>query len=105
MHGGALGSGAQAGNKNALKHGRYSAASISNRRALAALIRQTRNLVGSIGWSGNRKGAGGRLKKAPLTAERLVAMARGRGCCSRAQRLQKYYGNNSLRLRHSYSWD
>lgn len=33
MHGGAKGSGAQVGNKNAFKHGRYSKEFIDNRRA------------------------------------------------------------------------
>jgi hypothetical protein len=39
MHGGGAGSGAQAGNSNALRHGAYSAATIAWRRALRALLR------------------------------------------------------------------
>jgi glucans biosynthesis protein len=45
MHGGAAGSGAPAGNKNALKHGRYSAEAIARRRKVRALIRQARELI------------------------------------------------------------
>ena len=37
MHGGAAGSGAPIGNKNALRHGHYSAEAIAERRALAAV--------------------------------------------------------------------
>ena len=39
MHGGAPGSGAQPGNTNALKHGRYTAEAIAEHRALMALLR------------------------------------------------------------------
>ena len=45
MHGGGTGSGAQAGNRNALKHGRYSRELIELRRA-NPLLRQTRYLHG-----------------------------------------------------------
>ncbi len=41
MHGGAPGSGAPAGNKNALKHGRYTRQAIAERKALRELIRQS----------------------------------------------------------------
>jgi glucans biosynthesis protein len=47
MHGGAAGSGAPAGNKNAVKHGRYTAAAIALRRELRALIRENRQLIES----------------------------------------------------------
>jgi hypothetical protein len=40
MHGGAAGSGAQAGNRNALKHGRYSDEAIMFRRLLRQLVRE-----------------------------------------------------------------
>ena len=40
MHGGAPGSGAPRGNRNALKHGRYSATAIARRRYLRTLIRE-----------------------------------------------------------------
>ena len=43
MHGGAEGSGAPPGNRNALKHGRYTAAAIQTRRAVAELIRDARD--------------------------------------------------------------
>jgi hypothetical protein len=42
MHGGAAGSGAPVGNKNAVRHGHYIAEAIAERRALAALIRSSR---------------------------------------------------------------
>ena len=40
MHGGAVGSGAQAGNRNALRHGRYSQELIELRRAVRQLLRE-----------------------------------------------------------------
>ena len=39
MHGGAKGSGAPAGNRNALKHGRYSHEILEFRRAMRDLLR------------------------------------------------------------------
>ena len=45
MHGGATGSGAQVGNKNALKHGRYTAELLTFRRQLTELVREARKLV------------------------------------------------------------
>ena len=45
MHGGKS-PGAPVGNKNALRHGRYSAAAIARRRSIAELIRSARQLVG-----------------------------------------------------------
>jgi glucans biosynthesis protein len=48
MHGGAAGSGAPRGNKNALKHGRYTRAAIEERRQLRALLRQSRSLIQQI---------------------------------------------------------
>ncbi|MFL6799236.1 MAG: HGGxSTG domain-containing protein [Xanthobacteraceae bacterium] len=44
MHGGPS-PGAPKGNKNAWKHGRYSAEAISRRRAMALLVRDARHLV------------------------------------------------------------
>jgi hypothetical protein len=44
MHGG-LSPGAPKGNKNALKHGRYTAEAIARRREIAELIRQVRQLA------------------------------------------------------------
>ena len=40
MHGGAPGSGAPRGNKNALKHGLYTREALAERRALRDLIRE-----------------------------------------------------------------
>jgi uncharacterized protein YjcR len=48
MHGGAAGSGAPRGNKNALKHGRYTRDAIEERRRLQALLRQSRSLIQHI---------------------------------------------------------
>ena len=45
MHGGAYGSGAPRGNKNALKHGLYTREAIAQRRQLRQLIRQARNTL------------------------------------------------------------
>jgi hypothetical protein len=45
MHGGALGSGAPRGNKNALKHGLYTREAIAERRQVSELIRQSRKQV------------------------------------------------------------
>jgi hypothetical protein len=44
MHGG-LSPGAPKGNKNALKHGRYTAEAIARRKEIAELIRQVRQLI------------------------------------------------------------
>jgi uncharacterized protein YjcR len=41
MHGGAAGSGAPAGNRNALKHGRYTRELIEFRRAVRELLRES----------------------------------------------------------------
>jgi hypothetical protein len=46
MHGGTS-FGAPKGNKNALKHGRYTAEAIARRREVAELIRTARALIGS----------------------------------------------------------
>ena len=46
MHG--AGGGAPRGNKNALKHGRYTAKSIAGRREVAALIRAIKELEAEI---------------------------------------------------------
>jgi hypothetical protein len=52
MHGGAAGSGAPLGNKNALKHGNYSAEAISRRREFAQLIRLSRATVAELNKRG-----------------------------------------------------
>jgi hypothetical protein len=48
MHGGAPGSGAPPGNKNALKHGLYTREAIEERRHWRALMRQSRRLIEQI---------------------------------------------------------
>jgi uncharacterized protein YjcR len=48
MHGGAAGSGAPRGNKNALKHGRYTREAIEERQQLRDLLRQSRSLIQRI---------------------------------------------------------
>jgi hypothetical protein len=48
MHGGAAGSGAPRGNKNALKHGQSTREAIEERRRLQALLRQSRSLIQQI---------------------------------------------------------
>jgi len=48
MHGGAPGSGAPRGNKNALRHGRYTREAIEERRQLRALLRQSLMLIQQI---------------------------------------------------------
>ena len=45
MHGGAPGSGAPRGNKNALKHGRHAREALAERRRVRDLIRQSRELI------------------------------------------------------------
>jgi hypothetical protein len=51
MHGGAS-PGAPRGNANALKHGRYSAEAIAERRRIAALVRGMRQLVERVDEQG-----------------------------------------------------
>jgi hypothetical protein len=48
MHGGAAGSGAPIGNKNALRHGLYAAEAIALRRGLAELIRRSRATLADL---------------------------------------------------------
>src|SRR5215470_9398176 len=48
MHGGAAGSGAPTGNKNALRHGHYAAEAIARRRQLSELIRAARATLANI---------------------------------------------------------
>ena len=48
MHGGASGSGAPRGNKNAFKHGIYTREAIAEHRQLGELIRQSRELLQKI---------------------------------------------------------
>jgi len=45
MHGGARGSGAPIGNRNALSHGRYTSQAIGTRREIRALLRTSRKLI------------------------------------------------------------
>ena len=45
MHGGAPGSGAPRGNKNALKFGLYTREALAERKRLRSLLRQSRKLI------------------------------------------------------------
>ena len=45
MHGGAQGSGARAGNRNTLKHGRYSHEALEFRRRMRDLVREAGELI------------------------------------------------------------
>src|SRR5215472_14607218 len=47
MHGG-LSPGAPKGNQNALKHGRYTAVAVANRREIAALLRSMKGLAKEV---------------------------------------------------------
>jgi hypothetical protein len=47
MHGGP-GSGAPRGNRNALRHGLYSAKGIARRRYVRCLLRENQRIVGSV---------------------------------------------------------
>jgi uncharacterized protein YjcR len=49
MHGGAKGSGAPRGNKNALKHGAYTREALERRADTRNLIREARKLLKSLG--------------------------------------------------------
>jgi glucans biosynthesis protein len=48
MHGGAFGSGAPIGNRNALRHGSYTAEAIARRRELSELIRTARDTLAGL---------------------------------------------------------
>ena len=48
MHGCASGSGAPIGNKNALRHGHYTAEAIARRRELSELIRMARDTLAEL---------------------------------------------------------
>jgi uncharacterized protein YjcR len=48
MHGGAPGSGAPPGNKNALKHGRFTREKKAERRRIRELLRQSRKTLADI---------------------------------------------------------
>jgi glucans biosynthesis protein len=48
MHGGARGSGAPRGNRNALKHGLYTRAAMAERRRLGALMREAEEFLEGV---------------------------------------------------------
>jgi uncharacterized protein YjcR len=48
MHGGAPGSGAPRGNQNALKHGLYTRAALTEQKRIRELMRQARQLIEQI---------------------------------------------------------
>jgi hypothetical protein len=49
MHGGAAGTGAPFGNKNAFRHGHYAAEAIAQRRVIAELLRLSRATLADLG--------------------------------------------------------
>lgn len=49
MHGGAKGSGAPRGNKNALKHGAYAREALVRRARMSGLLREARKLLKELG--------------------------------------------------------
>ena len=49
MHGGAKGSGAPPGNKNAFKHGAYTSEAFQRRAEMRELIREARKLLKELG--------------------------------------------------------
>jgi glucans biosynthesis protein len=48
MHGGAAGSGAPQGNRNARKHGRFSGDTIAERKEVRALLEGVRKTLGKL---------------------------------------------------------
>jgi glucans biosynthesis protein len=48
MHGGAKGSGAPVGNRNALKHGMYTKVALEEQKALRSMIRQMKDSLQEI---------------------------------------------------------
>jgi glucans biosynthesis protein len=48
MHGGAFGSGAPIGNKNALRHGLYTTEAVARRREISELIRMARDTLAGL---------------------------------------------------------
>ena len=48
MHGGAEGSGGPSDNRNAFRHGRYTAEAVARRREVAALLRACRDRLGMM---------------------------------------------------------
>jgi hypothetical protein len=48
MHGGAPGSGAPPGNTNALKHGHFTHDAIAERKAIQALLKESRELIAKL---------------------------------------------------------
>jgi glucans biosynthesis protein len=49
MHGGAAGSGAPTGNRNAFRHGGRTAEAVEIRRLASGLVREARRLAGLVG--------------------------------------------------------
>jgi glucans biosynthesis protein len=54
MHGGAKGSGAPSGNRNALKHGAYTAETLRERAELRCLIAESEELLQTLGIDDRR---------------------------------------------------
>ena len=53
MHGGAEGSGAPAGNTNALKHGAYTKETLARRAVMRSLLREARKLLRELCYGHN----------------------------------------------------
>ena len=73
MHGGAHGSGAPRGNRNAVKHGLYTRDALAQRRAVNRLLRDGARLIAGIG---NKTGpAPSRQRRRPASG--LASLRRG----------------------------
>jgi len=91
MHGGAPGSGAPIGNKNAFRHGGYTAEAITWRRGLAELIRQSRATVAELDDT----------RSAPIivpgtTASATVRDEIGKVSCAPSGRRLTFHANDRL---------
>jgi hypothetical protein len=101
MHGGAAGSGAPLGNRNALKHGLYTAESLARRRLVNRILRDGARLLRRIG-----KGSGDPVRPPDHTRRhqscRLSLSALFEGVQAGSQSLR----NRCIRqahLRHGYT--
>jgi len=79
MHGGAPGSGAPHGNKNALRHGLYTREALAQRRKLRELMRQSREVIAKIGEHG--VGRDNRCCVGELDTGRILICHVDRWCC------------------------
>src|SRR5216683_2446708 len=79
MHGGAAGSGAPLGNKNAFRHGHYSAEAIARRRELSELIRLARDTLAELETRGRERERAQRAYPTPRNMGDLLEAARAEG--------------------------